>query len=78
MFTTPENWTELTLTEKRDARLDSWAMAQIEFTTPEAEQGYRKRAQMMKDAVQLKKPEAYPGCSVVGSLPGRVLRHHRP
>jgi len=60
MFAIPENWNKLTPKEKQEARLNSWVSAKIEFASSEAEQGYRKRAQMVKDVVQLKKPERVP------------------
>ena len=51
MFAMPENWSKLTPKEKQEARLNSWGSAKIEFASPEAEQGYRQRAQMIKDAI---------------------------
>ncbi|MGD9100568.1 MAG: uroporphyrinogen decarboxylase, partial [Anaerolineae bacterium] len=60
MFAISENWSELTPKERQEARLNSWVSAQIEFASPEAEQGYRQRTQMIKDVIQLKKPERVP------------------
>lgn len=57
MFAIPENWSELTPRERQEARFNSWMGAEIEFASPEAEQGYKQRLQMIKDAIQLKKPE---------------------
>lgn len=56
----PENLNELSREERQEARLNSWVSAEIEFASSEAEQGYRQRAQMIKDAIQLKKPERVP------------------
>ena len=60
MFTVPDNWSDLTPKEKQAARINSWVSAEIEFANPEAERGYRQRAQMIADAMQLKKPERVP------------------
>lgn len=60
MFVTPDNWNTLTPKERQEARLNSWASAKIEFASPAAEQGYRQRARMIKDVIQLKKPERVP------------------
>src|SRR5215212_1904842 len=60
MFPMPENWKELSLNEKKEARLKAWASVAMEFASPEAEQGYRQRAQMISDVVNLKKPERIP------------------
>ncbi len=60
MFVAPENWNKLSLKERQEARIQSWAGANIPFASPEAEQGYRQRAQMIKDVIQLKKPERIP------------------
>lgn len=60
MFTIPENWNKLSPKERQEARLQSWALAKIEFASPAAEQGYRQRAKMIKDVIQLKKPERIP------------------
>jgi hypothetical protein len=69
MFAIPENWSELTPREKQEARLDSWISAEIEFASPEAEQGYRKRAQMIKDVIQLKTPKRVPVIPWFGVYP---------
>ncbi|UCG88749.1 MAG: uroporphyrinogen decarboxylase [Gemmatimonadota bacterium] len=69
MFAIPENWGELTARERQDARINSWALAQIEFASTEAEQGYRKRTQMIKNVVQLKKPERVPVMPWAGVYP---------
>jgi uroporphyrinogen-III decarboxylase len=70
MFDLPENWGELSPDEKFEARFASWMSArEIEFASPEAEQGYKQRTQMIKDATQLKKPERVPVCPNIGFYP---------
>jgi hypothetical protein len=60
MFPIPENWSELSLKEKQAARLETWINPEMEFASPEAEQAYKQRAQMIADVVQLKKPARIP------------------
>ena len=60
MFNIPENWSDLTPTEKREARFNSWMSAEIEFATPEAAQAYKQRIQRIKDVTDLKKPDRIP------------------
>ena len=55
----PENWHELTPDEKRTLRLDAWVRGDgIQFNSPEAEEKYRERATLFRDAVELKKTPA--------------------
>jgi len=55
----PDNWNELTPEEKRKIRLDAWVSGEgIEFDSPEAEEQYKTRAALFRDAVELKKPPA--------------------
>lgn len=59
MFGKPENWHELTPEEKRTLRLDAWVRGDgIQFDSPEAEEKYRERATLFRDAVELKKTPA--------------------
>jgi hypothetical protein len=60
MFPFPKNWNEMNLKEKQAARLQAWASPQMEFASAEAEKGYKQRAQMIIDVIQLKKPERIP------------------
>lgn len=60
MFPKPENWNDLSNLEKQAARLKVWAEPAMEFASPEAEQGYKQRAKMIVDVIQLKKPERVP------------------
>lgn len=60
MFPTPKNWNQMSLKEKQAARLEAWASTQLPFASPEAEQSYRQRTQMLIDVVNLKKPTRVP------------------
>ncbi len=68
-----ERWTTVTADSgaKQDTRFDAWvAGGNIAFISPEAEAAYRRRATMLRDAVQMKKaPERVPVCPAVGALP---------
>ncbi|MFN8455151.1 MAG: uroporphyrinogen decarboxylase family protein [Anaerolineae bacterium] len=70
MFVQTENWSSLSPDEKLEARFASWMSAEgIQFANPQAEQGYKQRTKMIKDAIQLKKPERIPICPNVGFYP---------
>ena len=59
MMEKPENWKALTPAQKRAIRLEAWANgAGIEFDSPEAKATYQERANLFKDAIELKKPPA--------------------
>lgn len=64
------NWSKLTLEEKREKRFAEWlAPAGMQFASPQAEQAYQERTQMIKDVVDLKKPVRVPVCPIVGFYP---------
>jgi len=64
-----ENWSSLTPKEKLETRFDIWMNPEgIEFT-PEAEKAFKERTQIIKDAVQLKKPSRIPICPMMGFYP---------
>jgi len=69
MFETPANWHEMTPDERLGVRLDRWINAQIPFASPEAEQGYRQRTQMITDAILLQTPERIPVVPWFGVYP---------
>ena len=57
-------------TEKLNARLQSWKSPQgLNFVSPEVEAGYQQRAQMVSDAILLKKPVRVPVCPNIGFYP---------
>jgi len=41
----------------------------VQFASPEAEQAYKQRVQMIKDVVQVKKPTRVPVCPTIGFYP---------
>jgi hypothetical protein len=66
----PENFDKLTPDQKRQARLEAWINHEgIQFTNPEAEKGYRERAQMFADAFLMKKPKRVPVAVATGFYP---------
>ncbi len=67
MFTPSENWDALSREERFEARFASWMSTEDKaFETPEAEETYRRRAQRVKDIVELKKPDRVPVLPWVG------------
>ncbi len=65
-----ENWDQLTPDEKYEERFKSFIAAEgIEFASKEAEEKYKKHAQMLKDVVELKKPERVPVAPNIGFYP---------
>jgi len=60
MFNYPENWGSLTVDEKQEARLAPWLSPQVEFDTSAAEDAYKRRAQRVKDVLELKVPDRVP------------------
>ena len=66
----PENFDKLTPDQKRQARLEAWVNHEgLEFINPEAEKGYRERAQMFTDAFLMKKPKRVPVALATGFFP---------
>ncbi len=64
------NKPNLTSTEKFNARMKAWMEPQgIKFASPDVETAYRQRVQMVKDAIQLKKPVRVPICPNIGFYP---------
>ena len=75
----PENFEKLTPDQKRQARLEAWINHEgLEFTNPDAEKGYRERAQMFADAFLMKKPKRVPvaiGGQRIDAEFGELLAH---
>jgi len=64
-----DNWDKLSAQEKYEVRFNEFMNPAIEFASPEAEQAYKQRVQMIKDAIELKKPERVPISLSVGFYP---------
>lgn len=64
-----ENWDKLSPQEKYEERFKVFMNPGVEFTSPEAEQNYQKRVQMLKDVIELRKPERVPVSLLVGFYP---------
>jgi hypothetical protein len=48
MFTRPDNWNEMSPLERREARLNAWQNAPVQFTSPEAEAKYKERIERLR------------------------------
>jgi len=56
--------------EKFEARFNEFQAAEgVPFIGPDVKQAYQERVQMIKDAIQLKKPVRVPACPVIGTYP---------
>ena len=71
MFT--DNWNELTPEQRYEARMQAWfaSEANIDFVSDEARNAWRERMQMLRDAIELKKPKRVPVLPTGGLLPAR-------
>lgn len=58
--------------QKYEERFRAWmSPANVPFANPEVEKSYRHRVQLIKDAVELKKPDRIPVCPVIGFFPAK-------
>jgi len=57
-----DNWNELTPEQRYEARMQAWfaSEANIDFVSDEARNAWRERMQMLRDAIELKKPKRVP------------------
>ena len=63
-------WKKLSPAEKFEAHFAEWISPQgVQFASPQAEQAYKERTQILKDVVQLKKPARVPICPNIGFYP---------
>jgi uroporphyrinogen-III decarboxylase len=61
---------KMTPAKKMESRFAGWQAAEgVEFAAPEVKQAFQDRVQMIKDAVQLKKPTRVPVCPSIGFFP---------
>ena len=61
-----ENWDNLSPREKYEKRFESFINPELDFAGEEMEKKYRERAQMLKDVIELKRPERVPQCLNLG------------
>jgi len=68
-----DNWNELTPEQRYEARMQAWfaSEANIDFVSDEARNAWRERMQMLRDAIELKKPKRVPVLPTGGLLPAR-------
>src|SRR5512143_2973029 len=56
--------------EKLEAHFQEFMSAPgVQFASPEAEQAFKQRVQMIKDVVEVKKPARVPVCPTIGFYP---------
>jgi uroporphyrinogen-III decarboxylase len=64
------NWKKMNPDERFENRFADWHAPQgMQFTDAQAEAAYKGRVKMVKDVVQLKKPERVPVCPNIGFYP---------
>jgi len=66
-----ENWKSLTADQKYAERMRVWMEPGLEFANPEAAKTHAFKAQTIRDAIELRKPERVPICPFVGTYPAR-------
>ena len=67
---TTENSQNLSPAEKLEAHFKDFMSPQgVQFASPKVERAYQERVQMIKDAVQVKKPARVPVCPTIGFYP---------
>jgi uroporphyrinogen-III decarboxylase len=65
-----KKWIELTLDKKREERFKRWLSPHdVEFSSPEAEEAYKKRVTRFIKAIKLEKPDRVPVILPAGSYP---------
>ena len=71
MFT--DDWNDLTPDQRYEARMQAWfaTEADIPFASDDARAAWRERMQMLRDAIELKKPKRVPVLPTGGLLPAR-------
>src|SRR5690554_3221719 len=65
-----ENWSELTSCERFEERFKRWMNPPgVEFASSEVRQAYVERTQIIKEAIELKKPLRVPISPIMGTFP---------
>ncbi len=67
-----KKWAELSPAEKQAQRYDGWLNADIKFSSPEAREKYRERAQRFIRAYKVEKPDRVPFTLPVGNWPAYI------
>jgi len=62
-------WANLSPTEKREQRYQWWLTPEIDFSSPEAEKNYKKRAQRLIDVYNIDTPDRVPVSLPVSAWP---------
>lgn len=65
----PDNWSDLSAAEKYEFRMNSWMDPQEVVFGPGAGEKYRQRARLIRDALELRKPERLPICPMISFYP---------
>jgi uroporphyrinogen-III decarboxylase len=69
-MTEEKNWVELTPDQRQEERFKRWLSPQdINFTSPEAEQGYKERVSRLIKAINLEEPDRVPVSTPAGFFP---------
>ena len=64
-----ENWHELTADERFAARMDAWQSPDVDWGSDEARANYLERTQILRDAIELKRPKRVPVVPWIGLYP---------
>jgi hypothetical protein len=65
-----EDWKDLSAAQRYEARMDAWAHPAVEFESDAIRQQYEDRVQLLRDAVELKKPARVPIAPWMSLFPG--------
>jgi hypothetical protein len=67
-----DGWDKLTRDQRFEARMKAWAEpAGVEFASAEVQRAYRERVQMLRDAIELRKPVRVPIAPWMGLFPAK-------
>jgi len=69
-MTEEKNWADLTPKQRQEERFKKWLSPQdIEFSSPQAEQGYKERVTRLIKAIKLEEPDRVPVSTPAGFFP---------
>ena len=66
---TVKNWSELTPQERREERFKQWLSPDVKFSSPEAEEAYKVRANRFIKAIKLEEADRVPVMLPAGFFP---------